>query len=80
MEIGTGLVIGLVVGAVAGFIIVRMMLGKKKQQLIDEMNAKADQEIKQAQQTAKRIIQEAEEKNESIKPAFGIESGQPRTY
>ncbi|RME08844.1 MAG: ribonuclease Y [Bacteroidetes bacterium] len=67
MEIGTGLVIGLVVGAVAGFIIVRMMLGKKKQQLIDEMNAKADQEIKQAQQTAKRIIQEAEEKNESIK-------------
>ena len=67
MEIGTGLVIGLLVGAVAGFIIVKMLLGKKKQQLIDEMNAKADQEIKQAQQTARRIIKEAESKNESIK-------------
>ncbi len=67
MEIGTGLLIGLLVGAVAGFIIVKMLLGKKKQQLIDEMNAKADQEIKQAQQTARRIIKEAESKNESIK-------------
>lgn len=67
MEIGTGLTIGLAIGAVVGFIIVKMMLGKKKQQLIDEMNTKADQEIKQAQQTAKRIAQEAEEKNENIK-------------
>lgn len=67
MEIGTGLIIGLVIGAVGGFILIKVLLDKKKQQMIDEMNAKADQEIKQAQQTAKRIIEEAELKNENIK-------------
>ena len=67
MEIGTGLVIGLVIGAVAGFMVIQLLLRKKRQQLIDEMNAKADQEINQAKKNAQRIIEEAESKNESIK-------------
>ncbi len=47
--------------------VIQLLLRKKRQQLIDEMNAKADQEINQAKKNAQRIIEEAESKNESIK-------------
>ena len=67
MEIGIGLVIGLVVGLVAGYFGIQAGMKNKKQALIDEMNGKADQEIKKAQSTAKRIVDEAESKNENIK-------------
>lgn len=67
MEIGIGLVAGLVVGAIIGYFIVNGALGKKRQTMIDEMNTKADEEIKKAQRTAKSIVDKAEAKNESIK-------------
>ncbi len=67
MEIGTGLAIGLAIGALAGFILMRILLGRQRQRLIEEMNAKADAQLKEAQQAAKRIIEEAETRNETIK-------------
>ena len=60
-------VIGLLIGVLIGFFIGKAALGKKRQALIDEMNTKADAEIKKAQSTAKSIVQKAESKNESIK-------------
>ncbi len=67
MEIIGLAVIGLVVGLAGGYFAVQAAMKRKKQALVEEMNAKADHEIKKAQTTAKRIIEEAESKNESIK-------------
>ena len=67
MEIGIMGAVGLLIGALIGFFVGKAALGKKRQQLIDEMNAKADSEIKKAQATAKSIVEKAESKNESIK-------------
>ena len=67
MEIGIGLIAGLAVGAIIGYFIVNGMLNKKRQAMIDEMNAKTDSEIKKAQRTAKSIVDKADAKNESIK-------------
>ena len=55
-------VVALVVGGLGGFF---ASSGKKKA-LIEEMNAKADLEIKEARSTAKRIVSEAESKAQSI--------------
>ncbi len=67
MEIGIGLAIGLVVGLVVGYFVIQAGMKSKKQAMLDELNAKTDQEIKKAQDTAKRILEEAESKNETIK-------------
>ncbi len=67
MEIGVFAIVGIVVGAIIGFFIGRAALAKKRQSMIDEMNAKADEEIKKAQNTAKNIVEKAEAKNENIK-------------
>ncbi len=61
------MIIGLVVGLAAGYFAMQAAMKSKKQALIDETNAKTDQEIKKAQETAKRILDEAEAKNENIK-------------
>ncbi|MCB0561050.1 MAG: ribonuclease Y [Lewinellaceae bacterium] len=65
MEIIFG-VVGLVIGLIVGYMIVRSTTQKANQKYIDEMNAKADQEVSEARLTAKRIIGEAEEKAEKI--------------
>ncbi|MCO6478168.1 MAG: ribonuclease Y [Phaeodactylibacter sp.] len=57
---------GLVLGVIVGYIIVRSTMQKANQKYIDEMNAKADQEVKEARTTAKRIVEEAESKAEKI--------------
>jgi ribonuclease Y len=67
MEIGIGLAIGLVVGLAVGYFVIQAAMKSKKQTLLDEANAKAEQEIRKAQDTAKRITDEAESKNETIK-------------
>ncbi len=78
MEIGIGLIGGLVLGAIIGFVIVQAILKRGQQGKIDEMNGKADLVIKEARLTAGRITDEAktkadrivgkaESKNESIK-------------
>lgn len=67
MEIGIGLAIGLVAGLVVGYFVIQAAMKSKKQALLDEANTKAEQEIRKAQDTAKRITDEAESKNETIK-------------
>jgi ribonuclease Y len=67
MEIGIGLVIGLVVGGIVGYFLVAGALKSKNASLLEDAKAKAEQEIKKAQDTAKRITEEAESKNETIK-------------
>lgn len=57
---------GLIVGVIVGYLIVRATLQKANQKHIDEMNAKADQEVMEARITAKRIVEEAEDKAEKI--------------
>ena len=63
-EIGIGAVIGLVIGAVAGYFLVQFFLNKSKQQKIEELNSQADLQIKEARLSAKRIVDEAETKAE----------------
>ena len=60
MDIGIGLVAGLLVGALIGFFLVRIFIQKQNQSKLDEINAKADLEIKEARLTAKRIVSESE--------------------
>ncbi|MCB0517732.1 MAG: ribonuclease Y [Lewinellaceae bacterium] len=67
MEIGIGLVAGLVIGALLGYFLIQSILKKQQQAKIDEINAKTDQEIKKAQETAQRILSDAETKHENIK-------------
>ena len=67
MEIGIMAIVGLIVGALAGFFIGQAALRTKRQALLKEMETKADTEIKKAQATAKSIIEKAESKNEIIK-------------
>jgi ribonuclease Y len=67
MEIGIGLIAGLAAGALTGYFLVSAMLKKQNQSKIEEMNAKADLEVKQAQLTAKRIVDDAETKAEKLK-------------
>ncbi|MCI5083190.1 MAG: ribonuclease Y [Saprospiraceae bacterium] len=66
MEIGIGLGIGLLIGAILGFILVRSMIQKNHQKQVEEINAKADLEIKEARLTAKRLVDEAETKADKL--------------
>ncbi len=59
-----GLVIGLVVGAAIGYAVVQMLGKRTLAAQSEELNAKIDQEIKEARLTAKRIVDEAETKAE----------------
>lgn len=67
LEIGTGLVGGLVAGAIIGFFLVRIFIQKQNQSKLEEINSKADLEIKEARLTAKRIVSEAESKVEKTR-------------
>jgi ribonuclease Y len=66
-ELIIGIVIGLVIGAIIGFVVVKSMTQKTAGKQIEEMNAQADQIIKDARTTADRISKEAEEKAERMK-------------
>ncbi|MEY2949485.1 MAG: ribonuclease Y [Saprospiraceae bacterium] len=65
-DIGLFSVIGLAFGALLGLVISRLIVGRKVSKNIQEMNAKADLQIKEARLTAKRIVDEAETKAEKI--------------
>ena len=78
MEIGIGLGIGLVIGLLIGYFVLRTMMKKSIQNKLNDINSKADLEVKEARLTAKRLVDEAknkasgivskaESKNESIK-------------
>ncbi len=64
MEIG--LLIGLAAGALIGFLVVFFFVKRQSAKRIEEMNAKADLEIKEARLTAKRLVDEAQVKAEKI--------------
>lgn len=78
MEIGIGLIGGLVLGAIIGYLLVNTLIKKSNHAKIEEVNKKADLTLKEAELTAQRkideaenkaekVIQRAESKNESIK-------------
>ena len=66
MDIGIGIVAGLVIGAVIGYALIQAAFKKAKQQRYEEINATVDQEMKEARQAAQRLLTEAEEKAEKI--------------
>ncbi len=67
---GTGTIIGILIGAVIGavvcFVLLNTILKKAHQKKLNELNEKADREVKEARNSAQRIIQEAEIKAEKI--------------
>ena len=66
MELGMGLVGGLIVGAVLGFLVVYFMMRNLNKNRIDEINKKADLTLKEAELTAQRKLDEAETKAEKL--------------
>ena len=65
MEI-LSIVIGVVIGLIVGYVVTQMITKKTNQAKINELNAKADLEVKEARLTAKRLVDEAESKAEKI--------------
>lgn len=66
MDIGLGIIIGLVVGAIIGYVIVNIFGKKAQQSKVDEMNVKADQQIKEARISSDRILNDAKSKAENL--------------
>jgi len=66
MDIGIGLIGGLVAGLILGYIIVSGIIKKGNQAKIDEVNKKADLTLKEAELTAKRKLDEAEIRAEKV--------------
>jgi ribonuclease Y len=66
MDIAIGLALGLIVGAVAGYYVIKMLAGRKQQEKTDELNRKADLIIQEARLSAKKVVDEAETKAEKI--------------
>jgi ribonuclease Y len=65
-DIGIFSIVGLAIGTLVGIVISRIIVGKKVSKNIQDMNAKADLQIKEARLTAKRIVDEAETKAEKM--------------
>jgi len=66
MEIGIGVIAGLIIGAIVGYLIVSNMIKKSNHAKIEEVNKKADLTLKEAELTAQRKIDEADNKAEKI--------------
>lgn len=66
MDLGIGILAGLVIGAVISFFVVRVLYSRSNASKIEEINRKVDLEIKEARLTAQRLIDEAETKAEKI--------------
>lgn len=66
MEIGVGIIIGIIVGAAVGYFAVQAFLKKQSQDKIDEMNRKADMTLQEARLSAKRTMDEAELKADKL--------------
>ncbi len=60
------IILGVVGGAAIGFLVGNLLLRKKMQGQIEEMNAKADLQIQEARLTAKRIVDDAEVNAEKL--------------
>ena len=66
MEIGVGLIGGLVAGAIIGYFLVNSILKKQSQSKIDAANAKADAIAKDAQLKAERLERDAKQKADKL--------------
>lgn len=66
MELIVYIIAGLVVGALIGFFITKLIIGKRNDALTKELNAQADLVVKEARLSAKRLVDEAETKAEKI--------------
>lgn len=66
MDIGIGLVIGIVAGALIGYFVVQALLKRKQQSQTEEVNRKSDLILQEARLSAKRITDEAETKADKI--------------
>jgi len=60
------IIFGIIGGAAIGFFVGNLILKKRMQNQVDEMNAKADLQIQEARLTAKRIVDDAEVNAEKI--------------
>lgn len=60
------IILGVIGGATIGFLVGNLLLRKKMQGQIEEMNAKADLQIQEARLTAKRIVDDAEVNAEKL--------------
>lgn len=67
-------VVSLIVGAALGYMLIRIMGKSAVQSRVEEMNAKADQAVKEARLSAKRIVDEAETKAEKMISQAEIEN------
>ena len=66
MEIGIGLIGGLVAGLVIGFLVMNFFIRRMQQSKIEEINKKADLTLQEAKLTAKRIEGEAQSKADKL--------------
>lgn len=66
MDVTISIIVGVLAGALVGFFLANMLVKKKSQSQVDEMNAKADLQIQEARLTAKRLIDDAEVNSEKI--------------
>lgn len=64
MELLLSIVGGLVLGAVIGYFVVRMLIQRTTKAQVDEMNKKADLVLQESRLSAKRIVDEAKTKAE----------------
>jgi len=64
MELLLSIVGGLVLGAVIGYFVIRMLIQRTTKAQVDEMNKKADLVLQESRLSAKRIVDEAETKAE----------------
>lgn len=69
MDLGIGIIGGLLAGGLLGFLVVYFMMRNLNKNRIDEVNKKADLTLKEAELTATRKIDEAEIKAEKIASA-----------
>lgn len=64
MELLLSIVGGLVLGAVIGYFVIRMLIQRTTKAQVDEMNKKADLVLQESRLSAKRIVDEAKTKAE----------------
>lgn len=62
MDIGIGLVGGVVAGLLIGFLLMQIVVRKVRRKAVEESNQKADNAVQEARKTAQRLVDEAESK------------------
>ena len=66
MEIGIYGIVGLVLGLIVGYLVMRVTLKKSNHAAIEDINKKSDLALAEAKLSAKRIVDDAENKAEKV--------------